>query len=87
MAEDNIGNEQIRNILKIGKRIERIDLFSRFKRPEADISREVNRLTARLVRTSIPYRKENIDHLNDLINHFPINYAKIIEEVDTVLEE
>jgi uncharacterized alpha-E superfamily protein len=87
MAEDNIGNEQIRNILKIGKRIERIDLFSRFKRPETDINREVSRLTARLVRTSIPYRKENIDRLNDLVKHSPMDYAKIIEEVDTILEE
>lgn len=39
LADDMITDENTRNIIKTGKRVERLDLYARLNRPQADILR------------------------------------------------
>jgi len=60
LADDMIPDENIRNIIKTGKRVERLDLYARLKRPHADILREVRRLTVRIGRTNLIYNAKDL---------------------------
>ena len=43
VVDDQIDSENIRNIIKAGKRIERIDLFARLGASREELKREVGR--------------------------------------------
>lgn len=86
IADDSIDSEQIRNIIKVGKRIERIDLYSRLKIGRKEIVREVHRLTYRLARCGIKYNTEKTQCLEELIGKDTIDYDKVLALADTILE-
>ena len=86
IADDMIESEQVRNIIKTGKRIERLDLYARLGMPSAELIREVDRMRFRLERSGINYRKENVEELRRLVKEEKINYYRIVNEVETILE-
>lgn len=49
-VDDQIDDENTRNIIKIGKRVERLDLYARLKKSPTAIRREINRLAGRISR-------------------------------------
>ena len=85
IADDMILSENTRNILKSGKRVERIDLFARLKKPREDLEREVARLTGRIPKCNLKYNKEILNNLNDLVKEDEIDYRKIVSEVESIL--
>lgn len=85
IADDSIDSEQVRNIIKTGKRIERADLYARLGAGRGELRREINRLAPRIERSGIKYKKENIEHLKALVEEPEIQYYKIVEEVETIL--
>ncbi len=84
IADDMIESEQVRNIIKIGKRIERIDLYARLGMARKELVREVNRMTHRIERCGIKYDLEKTEYLKELVNAPEINYYKIVDEVETI---
>ena len=48
IADDQIDSEQVRNMIKAGKRIERIDLYARLKVSREELVREVCRMIPRV---------------------------------------
>lgn len=85
IADDSIDSEQVRNIIKTGKRIERADLYARLGASRSELRREINRLAPRIERSGIKYKKENMEHLKALVEEPEIQYYKIVEEVETIL--
>ena len=53
MADDCIESENVRNLIKTGKRVERIDLYARLQYDLEKMEREICRLTGRIVRTNL----------------------------------
>lgn len=85
IADDSIDSEQVRNIIKTGKRIERADLYARLGAGRSELRREINRLAPRIERSGMKYKKENIAHLKALVEEPEIQYYRIVEEVETIL--
>lgn len=63
MADDSIADENVRNIIKTGKRVERVDLFARLKFPREDVLREIYRLASRLTKTEILYDPDELQRM------------------------
>ena len=86
VSDDIILSENIRNILKVGKRVERIDMYGRLRRSRKDLNREICRLAGRIDRCNLKYRKDVIEHLQSLIQEENINYPAIVTEIERILE-
>lgn len=84
--DDQIDDENTRNIIKIGKRVERLDLYARLGRSREEISREVNRLAGRIGRTELIYRKSGITTLQELAKASEIDYMAIVREAESLVE-
>lgn len=85
MADDSISDENVRNIIKVGKRIERIDLFGRLRFPKSDMLREVHRLTGRVPRTQMKYNKEGLERLNALAEAPELDYYEIVCQAECII--
>ena len=86
IADDMIESEQVRNIIKTGKRIERLDLYARLGMSSRELIREVDRMRFRLERSGMKYKKENVEELLVLVREEKINYYRIVNKVETILE-
>lgn len=85
IADDNIDSENVRNIIKVGKRVERLDLYGRLHMPAEEMQREVMRLVGRIPRTNLKYRQEALPELLEMVNDADIDYRKVVETVESLL--
>ena len=85
MADDRIEDESIRGIIKLGKRIERVDLYARMKMSNNDICREVRRLSYRIAKTGLNYDKNNLAQINVIAKKENIDYAEIVRLVESLI--
>ncbi len=85
IVDDQIDDEQIRNIIKAGKRIERIDLYARLELDKFRLERELHRMIPRVLRSGIRYNEAALNKLNTLINDNAMDYAGIISSVETIV--
>lgn len=85
IADDQIDSEQIRNIIKAGKRIERIDLYARLGVKGQELMREVHRMIPRVERSGLEYKADQLKLLKDLAQEPEPDYYRIVREVETVL--
>ena len=86
IVDDSIDSESIRSIIKFGKRLERIDLYSRMRMESAEIRREMNRFNFRINRTGLRYNQRKLAHLNYLVEVNALDYETIIRELETLFE-
>ena len=86
MADDRIDDEQIRSIIKLGKRIERVDLYARMGAKDSDIKREVARMNYRIAKKSLKFNSEHFEKLNELVKEENINRQALITEVESLIE-
>lgn len=84
-ADDGIDTEQIRNIIKAGKRIERVDLYARLGMKREALVREVHRMIPRVERSGLEYDPERLVSLKALVENPDPDYYRIVEEVEAVL--
>lgn len=84
--DDIIEDENTRNLIKVGKRIERIDLYGRLRMGREDLRREVMRLAGRIDRCAIRYNKKTVETLLELVEEPTIDHDRIVYEVDRILE-
>lgn len=87
IADDSIDSEQVRNIIKAGKRIERIDLYARLGIGRQELIREVARLTPRVRTSGMAYEEEKLGFLKELVEAPEIDYYRIVSEVESILQE
>lgn len=82
MIDDIIPDENVRNLIKVGKRVERIDLYARLKRSQEDMIREVTRLSGRVGKCSIDYDKNVLEGLKELVEAPELNYPLIVRTIE-----
>ena len=69
ICDDQILSENVRNLLKVGKRVERIDLYARLHE-----SRE-----------NLKYHPESLDSLKSLIGQKELDYHRMIRQIEQIL--
>lgn len=85
IADDQIDSEEVRNMIKAGKRIERIDLYARLGRPREELIREVCRMIPRVERSGMIYDRAKLEEIKDLVESADIDYYRIVSNVETIL--
>ena len=83
-VDDQIDSENIRNIIKSGKRIERIDMYARLGAPRKELAREIHRMIPRVRNSGLDYDGAKLEHIDDMINEDVINYYAIVNEVESI---
>ena len=86
LTDDIIPDENLRNIIKVGKRVERLDLYARLHGSKSDIQREVSRLAVRISRTNLQYDQADIDRLKALAEAEEMPYDEIVTLVDNLVK-
>lgn len=87
IVDDQIDDEDIRNIIKVGKRVERLDLYARLHFGPKEIEREINRLISRLAKSPLAYSHENLEKLMDsTVETEALNYDEIILAAEQLVE-
>ncbi|MBO5030528.1 MAG: alpha-E domain-containing protein [Lachnospiraceae bacterium] len=90
IADDFIDSETTRNIIKTGKRIERIDLYGRLKIGSKELKREFHRMETRLIRSGMDYDKSCLEQLRRLIEEIDdntaIDYRSIVKHVEELVQ-
>ena len=84
IVDDQIDSEQVRNIIKAGKRIERVDLYARLGVGKMELLREVHRLIPRVEKSGIPYNEENLSDLQKDVNVDSFDYYQIVRDVEAI---
>ncbi|MCQ2493174.1 MAG: alpha-E domain-containing protein [Lachnospiraceae bacterium] len=85
IVDDQIDVEQIRNIIKAGKRIERIDLYARLRLDKNKLKREIQRMIPRVLRSGIKYDEPSLSTVSTLINESNTDYQGIIANVEAII--
>ena len=85
IVDDQIDAEQIRNIIKAGKRIERIDLYARLEVDKFRIEREIHRMIPRVLRSGMKYNEAALSKISTLIHENIIDYRELIYSVETIV--
>lgn len=85
IADDSIDNKNVRDLIKLGKRIERIDIYSRLKMDRLELKREMKRLNARISSANIRYNHKGLMHLNYLVEEDDTDYDEIVKEVEALV--
>lgn len=85
IVDDQIDVEQIRNIIKAGKRIERIDLYARLEIDKKKLEREIQRMIPRVLRSGIKYNESSLSSVSTLINENETDYKGIIANVEAII--
>jgi uncharacterized alpha-E superfamily protein len=87
ISDDFINDDVIRNIIKTGKRVERMDLYARLKMDPALLRREFDKLESRLERSGMPYDSTEYQKLSSMIDaESKMDYAGIVCAVDNLIE-
>ncbi|RKM60804.1 hypothetical protein D6856_07075 [Butyrivibrio sp. XB500-5] len=85
MADDAIDESSIRNMIRVGKLVERIDLYARLKEPSEKIRREARRLTNRIDKSTMRYSPKILAHVNYLVQLDELPYETLIESVEKLV--
>lgn len=86
IVDDQIDDENTRNIIKVGKRVERLDLYARLQRDKTAIDREVRRLAGRIDRCDLQYNRESLAALTALSQAGTLDYAAIVQAAEALVE-
>lgn len=86
IVDDSIDSENVRNIIKVGKRVERLDLYIRLHRPAADLRREAHRLAGRIPRTQLHYDPSALQTLVALAEAEEPDHFALLRQVESFLE-
>ncbi len=84
IADDQIDSEQIRNIIKAGKRIERIDLYARLGVTPRELLREVHRMVPRVERSGLVYDRARLEQVKALAESSNPDYYGIVSNVEAI---
>ncbi|MCD8025606.1 MAG: alpha-E domain-containing protein [Clostridiales bacterium] len=74
-VNDMIDDIQTRNIIKLGKGVERVDLYLSLDKPLSEIKREYNRMKQFLEKSRMRYDESIINTFDAMINSSDFNYT------------
>ena len=86
-VNDIIDDEQIRNIIKLGKAIERLVLYLRLAIPDYDIKKEYKRMKNFLQKSKLRYDESILYTLDNMLSENKLNYESIKNLVRNLILE
>lgn len=75
--DDKVDNQEVRNTVKIGKHVERLDILLRRGADRSDLVREINRLMSRVDTTELPFNRKALLYTNAMIEDEEADYEEI----------
>ncbi len=84
-VDDSIDDESVIDLMKAGRRYERLDLYLRFNMPAPALKHEIKKLTKRLEDTEISYNVEVLENLPYMFNQKEIDYQASIDMLETLI--
>lgn len=85
IVDDDIDSEMTRNMIKVGRRIERIDLYGRLHHTQNELIRQVKRLIPRVERSGLAYDRDNLMLLKSVVEEPEIDYYKVVSVVESIV--
>ena len=85
IVDDSIDDEHVRSMIKLGKRVERLDLYARMHMDREELLREAGKLNRRIDRTGLIYSRKCLAHINYLVEEDEINYKELVKEVEELM--
>lgn len=85
IVDDDIDSEATRNMIKVGRRIERIDLYGRLHHTQKELIRQVARLIPRVERSGLAYDRDNLVLLKSLVEEPEIDYYKVVSVAESIV--
>lgn len=85
IVDDQIDSENVRNIIKAGKRIERIDMYARLGVAKKELLREIHRMIPRVEKSGLDYDPQKLRDIQELAEAEQIDYYRIVAKVETIL--
>lgn len=89
MMDDSIHADHTpRDLVKIGRRVERVDLYGRMEQPLEIMQPAVRRLTSsyRLIRSGLDCCRERVQDLDAIAAREPMDYRAIVYEVEHLFD-
>lgn len=86
IVDDQIDSENIRNTIKAGKRIERIDMYARLGVKQTELQRETNRMIPRVQKSGVKYDESKLTAIRELVAADTLDYYKIVDTVETIMQ-
>jgi uncharacterized alpha-E superfamily protein len=88
ISDDYISDDVIRNMIKMGKCIERIDLYARLKMNIRKLRQEFEKLGAVLEKSGMDFKRQEYNALCRLTDEDDnIDYVSIVHSIENLLEE
>ncbi len=84
--EDAIESKRTRDAIKVGKRLERIDMYARLKFPRKTLVSEISKLNYRLPVSGLPYDKYKLEQVKMLAENENVDYYSIVENIEGLVE-
>ena len=85
IVDDSIDDEHVRSMIKLGKRVERLDLYARMHMNREELLREAGKLNRRIDRTGLSYSRKRLAHINYLVEEDAIDYKELVKEVEELM--
>ena len=85
IVDDSIDDEHVRSMIKLGKRVERLDLYARMHMDKTELLREAGKLNRRIDRTGLTYSRKCLAHINYLVQEDEIDYKELVREVEELM--
>ena len=85
IVDDQIDSEETRNMIKTGKRIERIDLYARLGMPREELVREVHRMVPRVKRSGMAYDAEKLEMIRERVEEPELDHYRLVADVETLV--
>lgn len=84
--DDEIKNYEVRNIVKLGRRLERLDMYLYLHKGKKELVKACDMLEHRLNNSHIPYNKENFMELKDMLkDENALDYTKAIALTESLI--
>ncbi len=84
--DDAVASKRTRDAVKVGKRLERIDLYARLKFPRAKLVSEISKLCYRLPVSGLTYDRFKLEQIKLLADEANPDYDSIVENIESLVE-
>ena len=84
--EENVQDYEVRSMIKLGKRIECLDMYLRLRRSKQEIKKAYAMLENRLHKNYLPYDLKQLTQLKQCIEQEEISYESAINCVESLIE-
>ncbi|MDD2980275.1 MAG: alpha-E domain-containing protein [Hespellia sp.] len=85
-VDDEVDNRECRNIMKVGRRVERLDLYLRLSYGKEETGKELSKLIHRIKETDIRFNEEKLERVIEIVNQDEIAKEERREAVRLVGE-